>query len=169
MGKKGKYIQTEILIWIMVLLLLMLGVSVRYHLKLKEYEVHNAFFTDANGLTVGSPVNFMGVRVGYVKKINIIDNTVYIKFVIKDKDFHLPWGTSANIEFSGLAGTRSIELYPPDKNSDGENIEYLNVRETTKLNEVSSLFNDMYNKFTDIYLSLSIYGSELGKIFIEKK
>ena len=41
-------------------------------LKLKEYEVHNAFFTDANGLTVGSPVNFMGVRVGYVKKINII-------------------------------------------------------------------------------------------------
>jgi len=164
MGDKRKSLQLEILLWIAVILLLLLGFSVSYRNGQKQYETHKIFLADVDGLIVGSPVKLMGVQVGYVKKIKIVGDSVYIRFVIKDKDLHLPWGTTATVEFSGLAGSRSLELYPPDGVEEGEQVDYIHVVNPTRLSQSLHLLYEMYNKFTDICYGLSSFGTKLESI-----
>lgn len=161
MAKKSKYIHIEILIWIIAILLLLLGFSVSYRNSLKQYETHKIFMADVDGLIVGSPVKLMGVQVGYVNRIRIVGDSVYLRFIIKDKDLHLPWGTVATVEFSGMAGSRSLELYPPQAIVDEENVDYIKVVNPTRLSQSMHLLHEMYNKFMDICFGLSHFGSKL--------
>ena len=159
-----KYIRIEILLWIIVLLLIMLGCTILWKNSQKEYETHKIFMSDIDGLIVGSPVKLMGVQVGYISDIKIVNNNVYIKFIIKDKNIHLPWGTKATVEFSGMAGSRSLELYPPDKVADGENVDYIEVIEPTRLSKSLHMLSDMYNKFMDICFGLAAFNANISDI-----
>ena len=102
----------------------------------------------------------MGVQVGYVNRIKIVGDNVYIRFIIKDKDLHLPWGTLATVEFSGMAGSRSLELYPPEDVADGEQVDYIHAVNPTRLSQSMHVLDDMYNKFTDICYGLSSFGAK---------
>ena len=70
---------------------------------------------DVDGLIVGSPVRAMGIEVGHVTKIKPVKDEVFIKFIITDKDVKLPQGTVVTVEFRGMAGSKSLELYLPDE------------------------------------------------------
>ena len=166
MDSKLKYIRIEILIWIIALLLLLLGITVHYRNSLKQYETHKIFLSDIDGLIVGSPVKLMGVQVGYVSKIKIVGDSVYLRFIIKDKNLHLPWGTMANVEFSGMAGARSLELYPPSSESKEQELDYIKVINTTRLSESARMLYQMYNKFMDICFGMSLFGNKLNTIEI---
>ncbi len=157
-----KYIRIEILLWIIVLLLILLGSTILWKNSQKEYETHKIFMSDIDGLIIGSPVKLMGVQVGYISDIKIVDNNVYIKFIIKDKNLHLPWGTKATVEFSGMAGSRSLELYPPDKITDGENVDYIEVIEPTRLSKSLHMLYDMYNKFMDICFGIAAFNANMS-------
>ncbi len=158
----NKYVRLEILVWIIIILVLMLAASLLYRHSQRQYETHKIFMSDIDGLIVGSPVKLMGVQVGYVNDIKIVDDNVYIRFVIKDKDLHLPWGTTATVEFSGMAGSRSLELYPPENHDDGENVDYIRVVNPTRLSKSLSLLYEMYNKFMDICFGISAFSASLN-------
>lgn len=164
MSKKSKYLHIEILIWIIAILLLLLGFSISYRNSQKQYETHKIFMADVDGLIVGSPVKLMGVQVGYVNRIRIVGDSVYLRFIIKDKNLHLPWGTVATVEFSGMAGSRSLELYPPNNISEEENVDYIKVVNPTRLSDSMTLLYEMYNKFMDICYSLSHFSAQLSGV-----
>ncbi len=166
--------EIELLIWLLIMLALSIfGFSV-YSAKQKSYELHNIFMPDVDGLIVGSPVNFMGVPVGYVTKLKIVnDDEVFVRFIIKDKSVKLPKGTIANVEFSGLGGSKSIELYPPDPKYvqeyglDGD--DYIIVAKPKRLHDCWKLLYQMFTKLGSIIYKVSIFGDEIKSAGLEEE
>lgn len=156
--------QIELLVWLLILLAFF-GISSFIHTKNKKsYELHNIFLPDVDGLIVGSPVNLMGVPVGYVTRMKIIrEDEIFIRFIIKDKSIKLPKGTIANIEFSGLGGSKSIELYPPDKDyvqQYGLNAnDYIIVAKPKRLHDCWDLLYQMFTKLGSIFDRIDYFGS----------
>lgn len=68
---------------------------------------------DVDGLTIGSPVKFMGKQVGYVNSLNATDSNVYVSFLINN-GIKLPQNSVITVEFYGIAGSKSLEIMPPD-------------------------------------------------------
>ena len=116
---------------------------------------------DVDGLIAGSPVKFMGVQVGYIEKIRIVANDVYLKIVITDKDVVLPKGSIATVEFSGMGGSKSLEVYPPTKESLAEN-KLIVVQNPKRLHDSLGLLNDMFDKIGSITTKLSFFARETG-------
>ncbi len=166
--------EIELLIWLLILLALFVFGYFLFNKHQKSYEFHNVFMADIDGLIVGSPVNFMGVPVGHVTKLKIVnDDEIFVKFVIKDKSIKLPKGTIANVEFSGLGGSKSIELYPPDKNYvqqyglDGD--DYIIVAGSKRLHDCWKLLYQMFSKIGAIVYRFSYFGEELKSTGIEEE
>jgi hypothetical protein len=109
--KKPFYI-VEIIIWtLLISLLLYGGIALNQHLNpTKTFEVK---FGDVDGLAVGAPVNFMGVYVGVIKALEIKDSKVFVTFSVKDKKFDIPPGSRVGIQFTGLVGSKTLEIEPP--------------------------------------------------------
>ena len=109
-----KPIVIEILIWI-ALILTIIGVSLCAYIKFfVEPNVYVIQFKDIDGITKGSPVRFMGINVGYVRKLKSKDKHINVQILITKKEMKIPNGTQARVEFYGLGGSKSIELMPPD-------------------------------------------------------
>lgn len=135
----------EILIWIIILSVALLGIkhySYKKHNELKRYQI---FLPDVDGLISGSPVRMMGVQIGYVETVKIVRDEVYVKFVLTQKDVSLPKGIIATVEFSGMAGSKSLEIYPPDSTSLAGN-KLIAVQSPKRLNDALGLLCDMFNQ-----------------------
>lgn len=105
---------SEVLIWIFIIIVLIMGLFLYKHLKLKEKHSYHVFFADTNGIRNGSPVKIMGNEIGYVSNVKVINSSeIFISFVITKPEISIPTGTIANIESTGIVGSRSLELYPP--------------------------------------------------------
>lgn len=115
--KKGLHV-IELFVWFFIIFIAgwYLYTSVIPDKYNKEYI--SIEFGDIDGLEQGAPVNFMGVNIGSVKdfKVNDHDEKVQVTFQLKNKDFKIPHGSVATIQFTGLVGSKSLELKPP-KNS----------------------------------------------------
>lgn len=108
----------EILIWLIILIALFGGIFYVYSKTFVEPNVYNIQFGDIDGITKGSPVRFMGINVGYVRKLKPKNKYVDVQIIITKKDMKIPNGTGARVEFYGLGGSKSIELMPPDSSCD---------------------------------------------------
>ena len=104
-----KYILIEFGIWFLILCAVVAGIKIHHYHKEKELVTYQLFMPDVDGLIAGSPVKFMGVQVGYIEKVKIVANDVYLKIVITDKDVVLPKGSIATVEFNGMGGSKSLE------------------------------------------------------------
>ena len=139
--------------------------SVRYHIaqKHKQLTTYSLFLQDVDGLIEGSSVRMMGVPIGYVKDINIIQDQVYVKFVLTNEDIKLPQGVIATVEFNGMAGSKSLEIYPPTDISiaGGKLIE---VKRTSRLGAALGLFDDMFAKFDSIIVRCNYFSGKLEQI-----
>jgi len=117
---KKRAIITEILIWTIILTLVFCGIIFGYSKIFVEPNVYSIQFKDINGITKGSPVRFMGINVGYVRKLTSVDKSVAVQILITKKNMKIPNGTTARVEFYGLGGSKSIELMPSNTpNTDG--------------------------------------------------
>lgn len=116
---------------------------------------------DVDGLVVGSPVKFMGVQVGYIEKIKIVREEVYIKVVITDKEVTLPKGSVATVEFNGMGGSKSLEVYPPTQESLAVN-KLIVVQSPTRLNDALGLLSEMFDKIDSITTRMSVFAKETG-------
>ncbi len=156
----------ELLIWLLIILAFLVFGVLSYRSSQQTYQLYNIFMPDVDGLIVGSPVNLMGVPVGYVKTLKIVnDDEVFVRFIIRDKSIKLPKGTIANVEFTGLGGSKSIELYPPNKDYvqqyglDGD--DYIIVARVSRLRDCWSLLYQMFGKIGSITAKISSFGVEL--------
>lgn len=154
-----KYIRIEFIIWFFILCLVVTGVRIHRHNKTKELITYQLFMPDVDGIIVGSPVKFMGVQVGYVDKIKIISNDVYLKIVITAKDVTLPKGSIATVEFNGMGGSKSLEVYPPTKESIASK-KIIAVQSPKRLHDSLSLLNEMFDKIDSIMNRMSFFANE---------
>lgn len=74
---------------------------------------YQVIFKDVDNLMVGAPVRIMGIDVGYVTNVEPAGNKVYVSFVISKKNIKIPEGATINIQFTGLVGSKSIEIEAP--------------------------------------------------------
>lgn len=108
----------EITILTVVFALLFCGLFFGYSKIFVEPNTYNIEFIDIGGITKGSPVRFMGMNVGYVRKLKTKDKYINVQILITKKNMKIPNGTVARVEFYGLGGSKSIELMPPDGSCD---------------------------------------------------
>lgn len=156
-----KYIWIEFAIW---LLIVCIGIgAVRFHRihKAKELVTYQMFMPDVDGIIVGSPVKFMGVQVGYVDKIKIVSSEVYLKIVITDKDVVLPKGSIATVEFNGMGGSKSLEIYSPSPESIASK-KLILVQSPKRLHDSLGLLNEMFDKIDSITGKMSFFAHEVG-------
>lgn len=128
-----------------------------------QYNSYQIFMPDIYGVIVGSPVNMMGVPVGYVDKVKIIDNEVFVRFTLNKKDLKLPKGCIITVEFNGLGGSKSLEIYPPNEESKTRD-EYLIVEEPKRLGKVVGLIDEMFDKISSITYRLSYCAKEITTV-----
>ncbi len=157
MNKKYSFI--ELIVWIIIFCIAVGAVRIwRYeqHSKVKSYQI---FLSDADGLMVGSPVKYSGVQIGYIDTLKIVSNQVYARFRITQDDFSIPAGSIASVEFSGLGGSKSLELYPPTEQSiASKNLIFVDRPKRT--HEALSLLKDMYTKIDSILLRAGTFAQE---------
>jgi ABC-type transporter Mla subunit MlaD len=109
-----KPIVIEILIWITILLVLIGAGIFTYKKFFVQPNVYVIQFKDIDGITKGSPVRFMGINIGYVRKLKSKNKYIDVQILVTKKGMNIPNGTLARVEFYGLGGSKSIELMPPE-------------------------------------------------------
>lgn len=158
-----KFMWAELIIWLLILFITVFGIRIYKHNKHKKLLSYQIFMPDVDGVIKGSPVRYMGVQVGYVEKIKILSDTVYLKLIITDKNVVLPKGAIATVEFNGMGGSKSLEIYPPTKESiASKNI--IAVQSPKRLNDSLGLLNDMFDKIDSIMVKISYFSKEAGVI-----
>jgi len=113
-----KPILIELFIWTIIFTVIFSIGIFSYSKMFVEPNVYVIQFRDIDGITKGSPVRFMGINVGYVRKLKSKDKHVNVQILVTKKDMKIPNGTVARVEFYGLGGSKSIELMPPDGSCD---------------------------------------------------
>lgn len=153
----------EFLIWLIVILFFVSLSSLGLIFKEKNDENdYQIFLQDVDGLIVGSPVRMMGIEVGHVTKIKPTKDEVYVKFIITNPEVYIPQGTSVTVEFSGMAGSKSLELYPPTKDDYiDSSTPLMTINPPKRLHDALGLLNDMFKKIGSIIYSTSHFGTEL--------
>lgn len=156
-----KYVWLEFAIWFLILCVCISVVRIHNYRKEKALVTYQIFMPDVDGLVVGSPVKFMGVQVGFIEKIKIVREEVYVKFVITDKSVTLPKGSVATVEFNGMGGSKSLEVYAPTEESlAGKKL--LVVQNPTRLNDALGLLSEMFDKIDSITTRASFFAKETG-------
>ena len=86
---------------------------------------------------------------------------VYVKIVITDKGVTLPKGSVATVEFNGMGGSKSLEVYPPSQESLAIN-KLIVVQPPTRLNDAMGLLSEMFDKIGSITTRMSVFAKETG-------
>lgn len=126
MNKKQKWLELkkklnnavfiEIVVWILVIsVFCSVTYAIFYHKFIKP-NLYTIVFNDTDGLIKGSPVRFMGLVVGHVRKLTYHKDSIETEIIVTKKGVKIPSGSIASVEFSGIAGSKSIEIMPPKEN-----------------------------------------------------
>ncbi len=116
--KKHTLWLTEFLVWVLILFGVLFVGAYFYSVHIKKNYTYYAFFNDVDGLIKGSPVKMLGYQIGYVSDISLVNNDdVFVTFVITEKDITMPDSMVATVEFTGMGGSKSLELTPADSKS----------------------------------------------------
>lgn len=104
----------DILLWLMILGLAGWGV---YYFLVGQYEgrqqVIHLHFRDANEISKGAAVKMMGTDLGYVDGIKLHKDFVDITVKTYPDSIKVPSGSTFTVLFTGLVGSKSIEIIPP--------------------------------------------------------
>ena len=64
----------------------------------------------------------MGVVVGHVRNLHLEDEDIIVQIVITKKGVKIPGGSGATVESTGIIGSKSIEIMPPESEDDFDGI-----------------------------------------------
>ncbi len=155
----------ELLFWLIILFIIVFVTTLCNIHNQKLENDYNIFMPDVDGLIVGSPVRMMGIEIGNVTTIQPTNTEVYVKFTLTDKNLDLPQGTVATVEFSGMAGSKSLELYLPNQNMYiDKNTPILSVSAPKRLHDALGLLNEMFDKLGSIIYASSSFSTKLKTI-----
>lgn len=167
-NRKFIFRSKELLVWCVILLLAAVFGVLLYIRHENSFETHSIYMPDVDGLIVGSPVHIMGIPIGYVTKTKIVnENEIRVKFKVTNKNVHISQGTIATVEFTGLGGSKSLELYPPGIREPNEIVgknDYIVVDRPKRLRDSMALLYEMYNTFMDIINTTTTFGNKVCKI-----
>lgn len=103
----------EIIVWVAIIsALIWLAGDYLYSLK-HEKKLVTVAFDDVDGLEIGAPVRFMGVEIGSIKQLDLKNDKVDVTFSLKNPDFQIPDDSTVTIQFTGLVGSKTLEIEPP--------------------------------------------------------
>lgn len=139
----------EFFIWFLVGLSIVMSIVLYNSYSHKHFNRYQVFFQDVDGIIVGSPVRMLGIQVGYVKHIKFVNDMVYIDFIVTQKDVEIPKGSKITVEFSGLGGSKSLEVYPPNYEVTDLTAP-LYIQQPRRLGDALSLLNSMFEKIGQI-------------------
>lgn len=112
---------TELILWAIFIIALILGFTYSFAKADQKNHSYYMFFKDVDGLTKGSPVRMMGYQIGYVRDVKVFKENIFVSFLVTEKNINIPVGSTAQVEFYGLGGSKSLEIVPPSsKPSDNE-------------------------------------------------
>ncbi len=123
----------ELFVWVLLIFSASFISLYVYNKNVREKNTYYVFFNDVDGLIKGSPVKIQGYQVGYVSDISFVDDDVFITFIITDKDIVMPKKIAATVEFTGMGGSKSLELYIPKEGSQAKN--YISTIEPKRLQD----------------------------------
>ena len=91
--RKLVFLLLEILIGILLLsIICFVGIN-KFSEHLKSYPTYTVRFNDVDGLSVGSPVRLMGIQVGHVVRLELLESEIYVTFRITQKNTKIPDGS----------------------------------------------------------------------------
>ena len=148
--------------FIIIGLLIFLSISVSlqiYNKNIREKNTYYVFFDDVDGLIKGSPVKIQGYQIGYISNIALVNDEAFITFIITEKDFQMPERIIASVAFTGMGGSKSLELFvaPPDSKSKN----FITTVEPRRI-------NDFYVYQNQIAQNIVTMTSDFLKMFNEK-
>ena len=152
-SKMRIYAWVEFVIWLVIVAVSVLGIRYYSYQNQKNFKNYQIFMDDIDGLIVGSPVKFLGVQIGHVKKIKVISSEVYVRFIVTQKDLELPTGAIATVESSGLGGSKALEIYPPDKTKVTDKL--IVSKSPTRLGKVLTLFKGIFKELDSILTTIN--------------
>lgn len=160
---KKEYI-IEILAWI-VFLTLIIGVTfgVKYYYFVKEH-TYTLVFQDIDGIIEGSPVRFSGLVIGHVRNVEVKKDRLLVQIIVTKPNLKIPDGTRARVEFTGLAGSKSIEMTPPEE----DGLKGIIVESPIRLRDFMDtleIFSNILQSIQNMLLKLT---TENTKEFFEK-
>lgn len=165
--KRHMFWIVELFVWFLILFLVSSGIMLfRYSYK-KNFNTYQIFLPDVDGLINGSPVKILGIQVGYVNQIDIVGDDVYVKFIITDAKVKIPRGSKATVEFSGLGGSKSLELYPPAPNEAASD-KFIISQSPKRIHDSLGVLNDMFDQVVGIAYSVSHFMDQIGIIKSKK-
>lgn len=155
--KKHLWWLAELLIWGLILFSTIFVSLYIYNKNIREKHTYYVFFNDVDGLIKGSPVKIQGYQVGYVSNISIVNEDVFITFIITDRELVMPKNLAATVEFTGMGGSKSLELFVPEEGSNAKN--YITTIEPKRLQDfyvyqtqiaqnIVSMTTDFMNMYT---------------------
>ena len=166
---KHKIWLIEFLVWGLVIFSTIFVSLYVYNKNIREKHTYYVFFNDVDGLIKGSPVKIQGYQVGYFSNIAIVNEDVFITFIITDKKLEMPENLSATIAFTGMGGSKSLELFVPPEGSKAKN--YITTIEPRRLqdfyfyqNQIARNIVTMTTNFLEMF---DAKNTELLKNFIK--
>ena len=158
----------ELFIWLLILFAIASGINyARYNYK-KQFNTYQIFLPDVDGLIVGSTVRMMGIHLGYVSQLNIVGEDVFVKFVITYPNVKVPPRSIATVEFSGLGGSKSLEIYPPRKSSPSSD-KFIIAQSPKRIHDAFRLLGNMFEKLMDITDDVSNFTDNVSEMKIQKQ
>lgn len=112
MNKKIVWFE-ELILWLFLIIAIIMGFTFSFAKANQKNHSYYMFFKDVDGLAQGSPVRLMGVQIGYVRDVRVFGESIFVSFLVTKKNVFIPEGSSASVQFYGLGGSKSLEIYPP--------------------------------------------------------
>ncbi len=153
--KKLRFLLLEsLLIICLITILVFLGIN-KYNAMFNEFPQYAVKFNDIDGLSVGAPVRFAGLHVGHIVKQELKDHQLYITFKIINRDITIPDGSTVKIEFTGLVGSKSLEIKPPsEKWAGGSKIYPINPLRVNSLMDIFTILSESTLNFSNSIYSV---------------
>lgn len=137
----------EIVIWIVVISSISGITYAVFYNKFIKPNLYVIEFHDVNGLIAGSPVKFMGVVIGHVRNFKYHNDCIDVQIIVTKKNIKIPPGSIASVEFSGIAGSKSIEILPPSSNLNDVGII---AKDTLRITDVLDAYEYIGKAFTSL-------------------
>lgn len=153
----------ELSIWFL-LLVFILGIGYIAKQNYNQHKTYQIFLQDVDGIIKGSPVRMMGIHVGYVRKVKIINDMVFVDFIINQDGIEIPKGSKVTVEFTGLGGSKSIEIYTP-KDKVPKDSQTFEVQQPRRLGAALSLLDSMLEKISAIMFQCTSFTDSINRAF----
>lgn len=153
----------ELCIWFL-LLVFIFGIGFILKKNYNEYKTYQIFMQDVDGVIKGSPVRMMGIHIGYVRKVKIVNDMVFVDFIINKKGMDIPKGSMVTVEFTGLGGSKSIEIYTP-KEKVPEGTQTFEIQQPRRIGAALSLLDSMLEKISAIIFQCTSFTNSIDRAF----